>query len=94
MPKTPRPVVMLALLASVSLLKSAPLAGAVKCTLTTSVDPVGTGSITPSGGTFSRNNYIEVTATPVDGCRFDHWSGNLSGAENPTHYRFDNGNYR
>jgi len=77
----------------VSLLNSAPLAGAVKYTLTTSIDPVGTGSITPSGGTFSRNNYIEVTAAPVDGCRFDHWSGNLSGAENPTHYRFDNGNY-
>ena len=29
----------------------------------------------------------------MEGCLFDHWSGNLSGTENPTHYRFDDGNY-
>jgi hypothetical protein len=86
-------VITLALLASVLLLRGVPLAGAVKYKLTTSVDPVGAGSITPPGGTYSRNNYIEVTALPVEGCRFDHWSGNLSGTENPTDYRFDDGNY-
>ena len=94
MSKTGRSVVItLALLASVLLLRGVPLAGAVKYKLTTSVDPVGAGSLTPSGGTYSRNNYIEVTAVPVEGCRFDHWSGNLSGTENPTDYRFDDGNY-
>jgi chitinase len=55
--------------------------------------PEGSGSITPSGGTYSRNNYIQVTAAAVEGCRFDHWSGNLSGTQNPTNYRFDDANY-
>ena len=62
MSKTSRPIVItLALLASVLLLRGVPLAGAVKYKLTTSVEPVGVGSITPSGGTYSRNNYIEIT---------------------------------
>lgn len=83
-----------ALLAGAWMMREAPLdAGPAKYTLTTSVDPSGGGTIVPSGGTFSRNNYIEVTATPADGCRFDHWSGDLSGQQNPTHYRFDTSTY-
>ena len=82
------------MLAAVSvLLGSRLVSGAVRYTLTTSVEPAGSGSITPSEGTFSRNNYIVVTATPLPGCQFDHWSGDLSGSENPTHYRFDTGKY-
>ena len=88
-----RVAITLALFTCVSLLNGVSLDGAVKYKLTTTVLPEGSGSVTPSGGTYSRNNYIQVTALPVEGCRFDHWSGNLSGTQNPTSYRFDDGNY-
>lgn len=82
------------LVAAVALVLSTPIvAGPTKYTLTTSVDPAGGGYVSPPGGTYSRNNYIEVTAVPAAGCRFDHWSGALSGTENPTHYRFDTATY-
>jgi len=78
---------------AIAMLPGEKVTAAVKYTLTTSVDPADTGTITPAGGTFSRNNYITITATAVAGCRFDHWGGDLSGTENPTHYRFDTAKY-
>lgn len=42
------------------------------------------GSVSPSGGNFTENSTIIVTATPNAGYAFDYWSGDLSGSTNPT----------
>jgi chitinase len=47
------------------------------------------GYVEPSGGIFSKNNFIEVNAVSEWGWLFDHWEGDLSGTANPTNYRFD-----
>lgn len=49
--------------------------------LTTSVDPPGSGYITlnPSGGTYAAGTQVTVTAHPYPGYGFDHWSGDASG---------------
>jgi len=81
------------LIAAVFPVAAALAAGGVKYTLTTSVSPPGGGFISPADGTFQKNNYITVTAIPAEGCTFDHWGGDLSGTQNPTHYRFDTTQY-
>lgn len=50
-------------------------------TLSTEVD--GSGSVTPSSGSYPSGN-LTIKATPMPGYIFDHWSGDLSGSENPT----------
>jgi len=54
-------------------------------TLTASVDPSGSGSITlnPSGGTYDEGTVVTATAHANSGYEFDHWSGDASGT-NPT----------
>lgn len=47
-------------------------------TLTTNV--VGEGSISPSNGTYSKNETITLIATPMSGYEFDFWSGDVSGS--------------
>ena len=42
-------------------------------TLTTSV--VGSGTVDPVSGTYSKNNIVSVVAIPDPGWRFDHWEG-------------------
>ncbi len=50
-------------------------------TLTASVDPSGSGSITlnPLGGTYDEGTTVTATANPNTGYEFDHWSGDASG---------------
>jgi PKD repeat protein len=50
-------------------------------TLTTSVNPSGSGYITlsPSGETYDAGNLVTVTAHANDGYEFSHWSGDASG---------------
>jgi len=57
----------------------------IQYTLTTSVDPSGSGSISlnPSGGTYDEGTVVTITANPNAGYEFDHWSGDASGT-NPT----------
>jgi len=50
---------------------------------TLTVNVTGSGSVNPSGGTYPHNTWVELTATPASGWSFDHWSGNLSGSDNP-----------
>lgn len=50
-------------------------------TLTTSV--LGNGSVEPASGTFTAGSTVEITATADDGWVFDHWSGEVSGNQNP-----------
>jgi len=54
-------------------------------TVTVSADPTGGGIVTlkPSGGTYDVGNNIAVTAIPNNGYRFDHWSGDVTGTQNP-----------
>jgi uncharacterized repeat protein (TIGR02543 family) len=55
-------------------------ASAQTYTLTTAVNPPGTGSISPSGRQYEAGVQVTVTASPAGGYTFDHWSGNASGA--------------
>ena len=45
--------------------------------LTTSV--VGSGSVSPSSGTYDAGTSVTLTATPSSGYQFDSWSGDASG---------------
>ena len=51
-------------------------------TLSTSSNPAGGGSISPSGGSYVDKTEVTLTATPAAGYRFDHWGGNASGVSN------------
>lgn len=56
--------------------------------------PTEGGSVTPPSGTlFNLGDLVTLTATPVAGWRFTGWSGDLSGATNPTTITMD-GNKR
>jgi Tol biopolymer transport system component/pimeloyl-ACP methyl ester carboxylesterase len=56
--------------------------------VTTSIDPVGSGSVTlnPAGPCFIAGTSVTVTATPASGYRFLNWSGALSGSTNPASF--------
>jgi uncharacterized repeat protein (TIGR02543 family) len=47
--------------------------------LTVSASPLGTGSISPSGGEYEFGEQVTLTAYPASGYTFDHWSGDASG---------------
>ena len=50
--------------------------------LTTAVDPLGAGTITPPAGehSYSAGTLVNITATPASGYVFDHWSGACTGS--------------
>ena len=53
-------------------------------TLTTTASPVAGGSIAGNDGSpYIENTNISLTATPNEGYRFDHWSGDATGSDNP-----------
>ena len=49
--------------------------------LSVSVDPAGTGTVTaaPPGGSYPAGTTITLTAAPSPGYKFDHWSGDVTG---------------
>ena len=49
-------------------------------TLSTSVIPGGSGTISPEGGIYNGGTELTLAATPADGYVFDHWSGDVTGA--------------
>ncbi len=51
----------------------------IRYSLMTSVRLSGSGSISPSGGTYDSGTVVTLTATPSSGYRFDRWSGDASG---------------
>jgi len=55
----------------------------VQYTLTTSVFPSGSGSVSPSGGTYAAGTSVALTANPASGYKFDHWGGSATGTSNP-----------
>lgn len=54
--------------------------------LSTAVD--GSGSISPSSGSYPSGS-LTLKATPTPGYVFDHWSGDLTGSENPAVLKLD-----
>jgi Leucine-rich repeat (LRR) protein len=57
---------------------------AVKYTLTSTVEPEGSGYVTATGSSpYSSGTLVTVTAVANDGWLFDHWEGNLDGRSNP-----------
>jgi uncharacterized repeat protein (TIGR02543 family) len=51
----------------------------VTFTLSTSVNPIGGGSISPASGDYQQGDQISIEATPSAGYTFSHWSGDASG---------------
>jgi len=51
----------------------------IRYTLTTHVQPVGGGSVSPPGGTYDNGTTIDVVALPASGYYFSGWSGDASG---------------
>lgn len=47
-------------------------------TLSTTVNPSGAGSASPSGGEYESGDQVTLTASPASGYTFDHWSGDAS----------------
>lgn len=48
-------------------------------TLTTSVNPSGSGSVSPGNGTYDDGTTVTLTASPASGYRFGQWEGDASG---------------
>ncbi len=60
-------------------------------TLTAFISPGGKGSVTfdPPGGTYLSGTSVQLTAAGIAGWHFDHWTGNLTGATNPSNIVMD-----
>jgi len=52
-------------------------------TLTTSVSPASSGSVSPSSGTYASGTEVSLTASADIGYTFSNWSGGASGTANP-----------
>lgn len=52
-------------------------------TLTTHVNPSGSGWVSPSGGSYEQGTVLSLSANANSGYIFDHWSGDASGTSNP-----------
>jgi len=63
--------------------------GAPTYTLSTSVSPSGTGSVSPSGGQYESGVQVTLTATPASGYTFDYWDGAASGSSSTTTITMD-----
>jgi uncharacterized repeat protein (TIGR02543 family) len=60
-------------------------------TLTTNVNPTGTGSVTlnPPGGVYPEGTVVEVTATPNSGYGFNEWTGDSTDTQAVTQITMD-----
>ena len=50
----------------------------------------GSASADPTGPLYDENTAVTLTATPEPGYLFSHWSGDLTGSENPASVTMDN----
>ena len=63
--------------------------GGVPFALTSEVNNVNWGSVSPSGGTYSSGTVVQVTATASNGYHFANWTGDASGTTNPLSLTMD-----
>lgn len=57
--------------------------------LTTSVNPSNSGSVSPSGGTFDEGTSISIDATAASGYEFVDWTGDIQSSDNPLNFDID-----
>jgi hypothetical protein len=57
--------------------------------LVTSVDPPGSGSVSPSAGGFIEGTQVTLAANPVSGYVFEHWGSDVNDTANPVTVTFD-----
>lgn len=57
--------------------------------LSTSVTPEGSGLVSPDKGFCDAGSKLTLTATPLFGHTFDHWSGDATGTRNPVTITMD-----
>jgi len=71
--------------------KDVPVSGAAVAyyTLSASIDGHGSVSLNPPGGSYPSGTVVTLTAEPNSGYAFDHWSGDLSGSDNPATLTMD-----
>ncbi len=62
---------------------------AIQFSFTTSVNPGGSGTVTPQFGSGELNSSVTLKATPAAGYVFSFWTGDISGAENPATLALD-----
>ncbi len=48
-------------------------------TLSTSISPAGSGTVTPAEGTYDADTEVTLTAVPAQGYTFDRWGGDVTG---------------
>jgi uncharacterized repeat protein (TIGR02543 family) len=58
-------------------------------TLTVYTEGGGSVTLNPAGGTYDEDTDVSLTAVPAAGWTFDHWSGNLTGDDNPATITMD-----
>jgi uncharacterized repeat protein (TIGR02543 family) len=58
--------------------------------LSTSVDPIGGGTVSPENGSYDYGSSVEVSATPSDGWQFVSWAGDTTVSTNPLTVTMDN----
>jgi hypothetical protein len=56
---------------------------------TLSVNVVGSGTVSPTGGSYLDGTPVSLEATPAAGWQFGGWSGDLSGSANPADLTMD-----
>lgn len=62
---------------------------AVRYSFTSSVNPPGSGTVSPPNGTVDTGSNVTVAATPFLGWTFTFWSGDASGNGNPVNVLMD-----
>jgi len=60
--------------------------GPQQFTLSTSVDPSGAGTVSPSSGTFDEGASVTVEATANSGWEFFEWTGDVNSQDNPVNF--------
>ncbi len=58
--------------------------------LQSSVNPIGGGTLDPTGGSFEAGNNVRVTVTPASGYRFGNWGGSATGNSSQIDLLMDN----
>jgi len=53
----------------------------IRYTLSTSISPTGSGSISPSSGIYDVGTQLTLTATPASNYQFDSWAGDAFGTD-------------